>query len=1300
MKLSQRIMFAKTFATGLAFLSFAALAADKSVWNSPSGTEWSVGVWAKGTSENGYWFNNAEGASTVLNNDILVTFADAYTIPYNLKFENNNNGNGVVRFLADDDSKGLSVTGQLQLGWGNDRGSLWLERGSYYATDKLYFRGGELTIDNGASLSVTNASEISTNGGNGRDATLDILGGSFSVLNGDLYVGYCDNRTGSVVMTNGNVDVRYQLQVAKSNNSTGIFAISNGTVNCGSLFQVGLYGHGEFYMEDGLVNCGESFRMATDRAEATATGVMNGGRITTTKTGDEYGIMIGNQGVATFTMNGGEISPADEFILGRRGHGTFVMNGGTITTTTSGEVWIGGSTNDNNNKGTGVFVMNDGLVDLHNWMSVGRTGTGRLELYGGTFQVVNNGVEIARYGNSTGTVVVAGGTLDYRGNQYLAVGFEGDYGELIVSNGLANSTREVHIAKGSGKEGRVFVEGGRLNTSTHVYVGHTGTGSFYMNGGEVYIGDQFWLGNGGSSYGLFVMTNGEMTVDKYTCVGYGSGNGKFIMNGGSYYQNSEKFIIGQGGSDTAYGECIVSNGTINVPNLWVAEKATPGMLTMEGGEFISRGETQMSRNTNAGKGTIILNGGTLSVFRFVGSSGTGGEVIFNGGTLKALDNSGDFIPDIANCEFKIAAGGAVFDTNGKNVTVADTLDNAAGLVGNGTIAKKGLGTLTISSNLDLERTFKFTIDTDLGAAGVGTIALDGGTYTLDTANSKKITVEIDPVNAETNVAYTVMTGLGAVTMGDIVLTGTDFYTYTGEVTDGTLSVTLQYGPTAPVTARYDNGAWGVYNSNNELIPNGTATNLTTYVFNGSEPAGDFATYAAVHKILLESGTIAIDSAVEAGHVAVAAGATVTISGSDLASFAAERVVNNGTIVFAGEVTLSGTVDYPFSIAEDARVTLVTPQAIAASISGAGTLALAGGAYSGLSSTRMSGFSGVLELCAGVTLSPTMENQHFEPGTGHVRMAGATLYGGNDTGIYFDMPFEIVGGTENVVWGENANLGIGRALTGAGTLEVYTSNNRGPYLSGDNRAFAGVLIMHGTTIAPPTGFNGNNSGSSNAVWRLTQDSFVGRDGDMTYTLFDQDVNGDAICFGVLQQTGPNAYIRAGSTKQYRNGMKVEVGALPGGESVIEGRFSVSSVNLKKVGSDSWLTLGTNFNMVAGSTVNIAEGGLGFNLPEGETVAALTNATVSISPSVRARVSMTAAQYAALDTAQTYTLAKLASSPGVSKLATVLSVDGEVPHDRNADKWRVCFKFVGATAQEDAHYEAVLGYFAPGFVIIVQ
>ena len=79
MKLSQRIMFAKTFATGLAFLSFAALAADKYVWNAVSGTEWGASEdnWGKLTNEDGYFFNYSNPYGTSQNTDMLVTFADA-----------------------------------------------------------------------------------------------------------------------------------------------------------------------------------------------------------------------------------------------------------------------------------------------------------------------------------------------------------------------------------------------------------------------------------------------------------------------------------------------------------------------------------------------------------------------------------------------------------------------------------------------------------------------------------------------------------------------------------------------------------------------------------------------------------------------------------------------------------------------------------------------------------------------------------------------------------------------------------------------------------------------------------------------------------------------------------------------------------------------------------------------------------------------------------------------------------------------------------------------------------------------
>jgi hypothetical protein len=543
-----------------------------------------------------------------------------------------------------------------------------------------------------------------------------------------------------------------------------------------------------------------------------------------------------------------------------------------------------------------------------------------------------------------------------------------------------------------------------------------------------------------------------------------------------------------------------------------------------------------------------------------------------------------------------------------------------------------------------------------------------------------------------------MTGLGELTIADIVLTGTDFYSYTGEVTDGTLSVTLQYGPTAPITARYSNGAWGVYNANNVLIPNGTATNLTTYVFSGSEPAGDFENYATTHKVALVAAgigvtnTINISSNVNAHHLAVSTdeGCAVVLSGDF--TLAADSLVNSGTLIFDGNVTLSGVVNYPFYIAEGARVTLVTPQTIGGEISGTGTLALTGGTFSykehNTNHSVLDLFAGTLILCEGATLNAIFDNRtnmNILLGSAKVRMEGATLNGPADNNSHFRNEIEFAGSTANHIYGYGANLIFAGGISGTGDL-LADVNNRSIRMEGDNTAYAGAAVLEGPYLI----FNGGNSTSSNAVYTLNFNR--ANDGDGITEFIG---NSQAFKFGALRQLQTGKTFKVTST-----GCTIEIGAKRGEESCIEGQFTDNPFTLTKVGADSWLTLGTNFNMVAGSTVNIAEGGLGFNLPEGETVTALTNATVSISPSATARVSMTAAQYAALDTAQTYTLAKLASSPGISKLATVLSVDGEVPHDRNADKWRVCFKFVGATAQEDAHYEAVLGYFAPGFIIIVQ
>ena len=208
--------------------------------------------------------------------------------------------------------------------------------------------------------------------------------------------------------------------------------------------------------------------------------------------------------------------------------------------------------------------------------------------------------------------------------------------------------------------------------------------------------------------------------------------------------------------------------------------------------------------------------------------------------------------------------------------------------------------------------------------------------------------------------------------------------------------------------------------------------------------------------------------------------------------------------------------------------------------------------------------------------------------------------------------------------------------------------------------------------------------------------------MTYTITVDDVNGDPVQFGVLRQTGPDAYIRIGSTANntYRNDTKIEVGAIPGGESVINGKFSVSTVRFTKLGATSWLTLGQGFAAVAGSTFNFSAGGICFNLPAGETEpTSLIGHTVTFDPSVKIRVAMTQAQYEALDLDEEYLVAKLPTNPGY-KPETELLVDGTVLDTPAAARWCVRFKSFPTVGETPAYVGAVLCRRSAGLMIIVK
>ena len=452
--------------------------------------------------------------------------------------------------------------------------------------------------------------------------------------------------------------------------------------------------------------------------------------------------------------------------------------------------------------------------------------------------------------------------------------------------------------------------------------------------------------------------------------------------------------------------------------------------------------------------------------------------------------------------------------------------------------------------------------------------------------------------------------------------------------------------------------------------------------------------------MTDDSEVALTQAQHAARAAIDEEGVVTLSCAEELAEGELRTARLGTI----ERLVEGAYVGPTKIvvSEGVRFTLGRAQTIDATIEGAGRFGVSDGQFWGLRNSTMTGFTGILELGPSARVYPTMESQGFGGGgAAQIVMKGAEISCGNDTGAYLDKPFEIVEGTANNIWSVNGNRSVG-ALTGKGYLTYNTSEKRGPQLKGDNREFEGTVRLYSGRlhVAPPTGFYGNHAGSAKAVWLLQDDWAIYRDGNITYTLMDQDVNGDPIQFGAFCQTGANAWIRAGSTKQNRDGMKIEVGAREDVDSVINGKFTCSRIAFTKVGAKSCLMLGTGFGAEANSTFNFAEGTLGFNLPGADgAMTTLTSYGVTIAEGVKIRVAMTQAQYEALDLNEEYLVAKLPTNPGY-KPETALLVDGAVLDTPAAAKWCVRFKSFPAVGETPAYVGVVLCRRFAGLMIIVK
>jgi len=414
-----------------------------------------------------------------------------------------------------------------------------------------------------------------------------------------------------------------------------------------------------------------------------------------------YDAYINNGGTAT--LAGGMTANPSTLVIGGLGGGTLNYTGGTlsapsITISTGGVLSTATGIDYNEPNGGSVTVQDNGqLLGARN-IRIGNGGTGALTVTGGTVSA-GQWFVIAQSAGNVGTVTMTGGTLYANAanlNGHLEVGSSGT-GTLNLSGTAAAEVMnnyDVQIGNAASGIGTLNLSESASLTARVIRAGVGGTGAYNQTGGTATARTWFVVGQNANSNGTATITGGTLNVNT-------SGGGNFQVGVNAGGTN----ILNVGGT----AQVLLNNNA----GLWIASDnaSSNGTVNQSGGLMSVSGSGSVVVG-RAGTGVYNLNGGTLRTPGVTRGSGTG-TFNFNGGTLMPTAASATFFQGLTAAY--VQAGGAVIDTNGVDVTVAQPL--LAGSPSGG-LTKNGNGTLTLTG----ANTY------------TGTTAVNGGTLALNANN--------------------------------------------------------------------------------------------------------------------------------------------------------------------------------------------------------------------------------------------------------------------------------------------------------------------------------------------------------------------------------------------------------------------------------------------------------------------------------------------------------------------------------------------------------------------------------------
>ena len=392
--------------------------------------------------------------------------------------------------------------------------------------------------------------------------------------------------------------------------------------------------------------------------------------------------------------------------------------------------------------GTGVVLTKTGSGQLTIGSTVNLPGT--VSLASGTLSITTTGASIGALTGNGGILQSGGGTFSI-GSANLSTRFAG--GISGASNVKKTGLGTLTLAGSNSYSGGTTVSSGTLQLDD---CGVLGTGVI-SNSATLWI-------NQGTNLSLDIQGNGSVvksgsgTFTKPAAVTETWSNlnvtgGAFAMSGGVLSVTSTFSVQG--------GTFQQSGGSMSAPSDFILGSAGPGSIVMTGGTLTHTGEIKFgaigggegtlnvsgsaSLNLNDlslgsyGPGFINLDGGTLIANSMYTSSGFA-TIWFNGGVLRANTSPSNPWIDHSIPLLAVKNGGAIFDTNGKSVTIEGPL--VAAVNSTGGLTKQGAGTLTLNSPNSYIGATTVSVGT-LALSGSAAIAASG---TIDVRSGAKLDV--------------------------------------------------------------------------------------------------------------------------------------------------------------------------------------------------------------------------------------------------------------------------------------------------------------------------------------------------------------------------------------------------------------------------------------------------------------------------------------------------------------------------------------------------------------------------------